>query len=706
MSQGAQVIIKDAVLIETTSANGIEISNSGGTQVSFLPGAGGLAIATGSGGGFVAASGVTLALTGANNSISTGTGTGLSLDLNDVAANMNFRSISTNGANGIYLSHVGPGTITVTGTGAPASGGTLQNTVGDAILVNSSAVNLDLSSMVVRNPGQHGMEFTQVGNTTTLRNLQFLDWATPGTSAIRIANNGPSMTLNVKDTAFDGTSTSDDGIHDESAGSSGVVLVVDRSSFTDIGGDAIDASVTLGTNPQGTERVTVTNSTFTSSAGGGILLRPGGANGYFATIEGNVFDNLRQAGGTQGVVSLTHQSGDAHLTVKGNTFTRVGGGSAIEMNVGLGRLFLDVNANSIDSLGPAASAAIYVSFENNIPAGPRGGVTIRDNSIGQTGPLWTGGDNAGSAILIQAVNGVSGLAAITGNTISGNTTGDLVLLRSLNLASLGVTASGNTLTDTSGARSEIAASVGDLLAGAETLSVSLSGNGTATGALTIGLARQGNGVLNVAEAGPAALSGANGGATVNVSGSPAYGQAAPSLPTLPSLPLLAAPDGLLPAGTPALLDGDALQLLLAAAVTRWGLLAADAMLELTREPIALAIADLPGTVLAQASGRLILVDVDAAGHGWFVDPTPLDDAEFGGGGHGLQADLASGAAGHMDLLTVLMHEIGHAIGFGDDYQPLHAFDVMHSLLAPGERHVPQVLIGVPAMAPWEAGLGA
>jgi hypothetical protein len=62
----------------------------------------------------------------------------------------------------------------------------------------------------------------------------------------------------------------------------------------------------------------------------------------------------------------------------------------------------------------------------------------------------------------------------------------------------------------------------------------------------------------------------------------------------------------------------------------------------------ITIADLPGLVLARYNGNLIELDRDAAGHGWFVDPTPGDDSEFGVDGKAL---AGSGAEGDIDLLT-------------------------------------------------------
>src|SRR5262249_22786515 len=64
------------------------------------------------------------------------------------------------------------------------------------------------------------------------------------------------------------------------------------------------------------------------------------------------------------------------------------------------------------------------------------------------------------------------------------------------------------------------------------------------------------------------------------------------------------------------------------------------------------IADLGGATLGLVSGNTIFLDDNAAGWGWFVDPTPRDDSEFTTPGD-------QGEQGKIDLLTVLMHEMGH-----------------------------------------------
>jgi hypothetical protein len=85
------------------------------------------------------------------------------------------------------------------------------------------------------------------------------------------------------------------------------------------------------------------------------------------------------------------------------------------------------------------------------------------------------------------------------------------------------------------------------------------------------------------------------------------------------------------------------------------------------------LTDLPGATLGLAHGNTIWIDRDAAGWGWFVDPTPWDDSEFTGPGD-------QGERERMDLLSAVMHEMGHVLGLEHDGD-----GVMIESLAAGER---------------------
>ena len=105
--------------------------------------------------------------------------------------------------------------------------------------------------------------------------------------------------------------------------------------------------------------------------------------------------------------------------------------------------------------------------------------------------------------------------------------------------------------------------------------------------------------------------------------------------------------------------------------------------------ITFEIRNLPGTLLGLQATDRVLIDLDAAGHGWFVDPTPGDNEEFSAAAPSGGLRAASGpAAGGVDLLTALYHELGHALGFADLDPALTTGDVMSADLAAGTRRTP------------------
>ena len=78
----------------------------------------------------------------------------------------------------------------------------------------------------------------------------------------------------------------------------------------------------------------------------------------------------------------------------------------------------------------------------------------------------------------------------------------------------------------------------------------------------------------------------------------------------------------------------------------------------------ITIADLADGYLALTTGTTITLDTDAAGYGWFIDSTPLRNEEFAANATSpwqFTALEGSAAAGKIDLMTVLMHELGHVM---------------------------------------------
>src|SRR5690606_35219720 len=118
------------------------------------------------------------------------------------------------------------------------------------------------------------------------------------------------------------------------------------------------------------------------------------------------------------------------------------------------------------------------------------------------------------------------------------------------------------------------------------------------------------------------------------------------------------------------------------AVDRWRLAGVDEAALQRLSAADVRIADLAPGYLGLALGSTVYIDVDAAGHGWFIDATPGADEEFGDG-------AASPEAGsRVDLLTAVMHELGHVLGLEDAHGDGHDDELMAELLETGVRHTP------------------
>ncbi|CAN5470697.1 hypothetical protein BH10PLA2_BH10PLA2_08480 [soil metagenome] len=91
--------------------------------------------------------------------------------------------------------------------------------------------------------------------------------------------------------------------------------------------------------------------------------------------------------------------------------------------------------------------------------------------------------------------------------------------------------------------------------------------------------------------------------------------------------------------------------------------------------------------LSTPAANRVVVDDNAAGHGWFVDYTPGQDEEFTTIGNSLLAAADSLAAGRMDLLTVLLHELGHFNGWAELDPATHSDDIMTLTLGTSTRRI-------------------
>jgi hypothetical protein len=130
-----------------------------------------------------------------------------------------------------------------------------------------------------------------------------------------------------------------------------------------------------------------------------------------------------------------------------------------------------------------------------------------------------------------------------------------------------------------------------------------------------------------------------------------------------------------------------LQPIIREAIARWTSAGLDATAVAKLTQAQFVISNLPGSYLGETEGNRITIDNNAAGYGWFVDPTPASDAEFtaSSSAQRLQA-VDPQAIDRMDLLTVVEHELGHELGLSD--LASSANDLMSRTLSGGVRRSP------------------
>jgi CARDB/Calx-beta domain/Bacterial pre-peptidase C-terminal domain/RTX calcium-binding nonapeptide repeat (4 copies) len=125
-----------------------------------------------------------------------------------------------------------------------------------------------------------------------------------------------------------------------------------------------------------------------------------------------------------------------------------------------------------------------------------------------------------------------------------------------------------------------------------------------------------------------------------------------------------------------------------AAIERWASLGLSTSEIDKLRQTTLVLDDLTSNTLAQTQGYTIILDRDASGMGWYIDPTPLDRSEFTLIVSESQsiATADSPAFGHVDLLSAIAHEFGHILGL--EHSQTDA--LMSSTLPIGKRLLPSL----------------
>ncbi len=613
---------------------------------------------------------------------------------------------ASGGANGIRLVNCG-GSFAVSGDGALAqngSGGTIQNTIGNGIQLEGAA-NVSLARMNLNNCQASGL-FGQNLNGLVV------DWC-------RLDSNGDAV---------------DEGgirIGDPVSGVNGLTGTAPAGSNpTRIANTLIRASGEMNValfNNGGT----LTQLDITNVVSQDTRTRPLGADGFLVEVRGNGsatvnFNSCNFSNNfTQGLQAAALGQSVLSVTVNNCGFTNNNEGVVLA-NANDADLVFDLNGNRFFNnlaTGAAGAAIAAVNATTVTPSAIYSG-KIRNNTINGGGidnhlvtALFAGVGLNTLQVANNSINAAnaqfSGIFVQAGETGSGNLNANLTVTG--NVVSVGALGSHGIVVQsriTSALCAELANNV-STTGGAGLFGLNVRQRDTSTFRLP-GFA----GPFNSTAAVIAFLQGKNAGTTVGSTVATTYAGGAACV-----LPLLAAPSVLdpdparvldssqpvaaeskikiaskikTPESTPLLIADDFhltaanLQPILAAARQRWAGTGLTSEQLAVMDSLRFEVTDLAGWYLGASSGRVVQLDRRATGYGWFIDPTPMDDEEFAGPVSKTSADTAPhrAPAGRIDLLTTVLHEMGHAAGLADAYEAGSRDNLMHGFLTVGERRLP------------------
>jgi Ca2+-binding RTX toxin-like protein len=667
--------------------------------------------------------------------ITRGSGTTpLTVSLTSVSANGGTGGIVLTNTNGSFVITGGANTA----VGGNSSGGTIQNVTGYAIAM-SNVQNPSFTNINIQSAGRSGIDGQGVTNFTLANstinnvgtaavgpfeesNISFNDGGTFTTSTL---SGVVSITQNIL------TNARRHGIQIETGSGTISNLTITNNTLT----SSTNATVSLGTAilvvPQGSAGTTahlttgnISNNTITNfPSAEGIALLCGSGN------TGNNTSSTCGASGTP--VNITNNTIAGQAAAASHL-----GSNAIRasMNSQVGVMNVNINCNGKTTGGCTATGPITNIQGQGISVFAGGTITgtatITNNVIIANQTLGAGTQG----LAIQVDDGPAGLGTSAANyntTISNNSVSNyegngIRVIARASLGFLDATIQNNTvgapiLTNRNGIRVDSGSAVGDVGVCMNMTGNTSAGSGVNAG---IGIRKQGTvattndfGIvglspspatdvqaaafvagLNPAGNGVDVLSGQN---FVNctqtaapitassVKSDSVTAEATSSSAGSESILWASKGENRDPQHVKSLSESEA-SAMLQAAITRWadGGLTASQFAKL--QGLKLEVANLPDGQLATASSSKIVLDETAAGYGWFFDATPNDDNEFEVTvpNQELQTTDQSAASGRIDLLTVLMRQLGSQVSNGKSAAKGPQAWLMEGSLDIGTRRAP------------------
>jgi RTX calcium-binding nonapeptide repeat (4 copies)/Calx-beta domain len=641
--------------------------------------------------------------------ITRGTGTTpLTVSLTSVSANGGPGGIVLTNTNGSFVITGGANTA----VGGNSSGGTIQNVTGHAIAM-SNVQNPSFTNINIQSAGRNGIDgvsgvtnFTlansTINNVGTAAAGQFdennISFNTAGAFTNAAVSGVVSITQNILNNARR------HGIQLENGSGTISNLTITNNTLT----SSTNAVVSLGTAililPEGSAGTTahlttgnISNNTITNfPSGEGIALLGG---------SGNVGNNTSATLGANGTpVNITNNTIAGQAAAASHL-----GSNAIRasMNSQVGVMNVNINCNGRTTGGCTATGPITNIQGQGISVFAGGTITgtatITNNTIIANQTLGAGTQG----LALQVDDGPAGLGTSAANyntTINNNSVSNyegfgIRVIARASLGTLDATIQNNTvgtpiLTNRNGIRVDSGSASGDV-----TLCMLMTGNTSAGSGVNagIGLRKQGtNATVNdfgIVGLAPSPATAAQAEAKVEADNPAGNGVDIISGDNYVSCAQTAAPitassaksEGVTaeaqttrrvsenvlwasngenkdPQNVRSLTEPE-VSAMAQTAIARWAEAGLSATAITQLQGLRFEVANLPDGQLATANSSKITLDETAAGYGWFSDVTPDDDGEFvvPVKNQELQTDDQSAAHDRIDLLTVLMRQLGSQV---------------------------------------------
>ena len=492
-NRGASATVSLAGPITATGGTGIRLSTNNATSSVSLTGT--ITLSTGANGAIDAVNGGVLqtASTNQGSTLTTTTGMALKLASTRIGANgLVFQSISANGAsNGILLNDTGvgagDGSLSVVGTGAANSGGTIQNTTGAGVVLTLTKAPSFARVRIINTQGS-GIEGTSVVGFTLSDSV--------------LDSNGSVASTDTSNLAFNQTALGTE------ANLTGTVSIT-NNTLTNAAWHGIDIRNFSGT----LSSLTITGNTITSSTstasskGSGIRLQALGSTSGAATVSGatistNIITNfpsgsgvIVQGGNTAGSPAGQFGTVGTPIAVTLNTIRGASTANPMAVNAisatvnGNGTAYFNLSNNGTagSPLANVAGTVILTGVNGNAT----GTFTVNNNYIANAGASLFGSNGIGGGTgTITSNNTEAPTMTITasGNTLSGHDGNGILLVARGASGLLNATVQNNTVgAPAGGIRDGIRIDAGNASSANDRVCLSISGNTSAGSGLATGI---------------------------------------------------------------------------------------------------------------------------------------------------------------------------------------------------------------------------